>query len=154
MSATTPGFHSGPPVGTVIHKTITVIKLAMWGKKEKAPSPLQSPPKPQDIYRDTYFPMKTKRNVDSSHLDPCLLHCGMWCLILERPADPPRESHACSTRSKRGGHILQTCRLHRRWMAALASGKPLPSMSPPGARGSCPDRATAAGSLLRSQAPF
>lgn len=74
VSATTPGFHSGPPVGTVIHKTITVIKLAMWGKKEKTPSPLQSPPKPQDIHKDAYFPMKTKRNADSSHLDPCLLH--------------------------------------------------------------------------------
>lgn len=58
------------------------------GKKEKTPSPLQSPPKPQDIHRDTYFPMKTKRNVDSSHLDPCLLRCRIWCLILERPADP------------------------------------------------------------------
>lgn len=97
VSATTSGFHFDPPVGTVIHKTITVIKLAMWGKKEKTPSPLESPPKPQDIHRDTYFPMKTRRNVDSSHPDPCLLRCRIWCLILERPADPSRESHACST---------------------------------------------------------
>ena len=37
VSATTPGFHAGPPVGTVIHKTITVIKLATWEKRKRLP---------------------------------------------------------------------------------------------------------------------
>lgn len=32
VSATTPGFHSGPPSGTMIQKVITVIKPATWEK--------------------------------------------------------------------------------------------------------------------------
>ena len=60
VSANTPGFHCGPPLGTMIQKVITVIKLATWGKSKRFP-PLCKALRNLRAYPETLiFPWKPK----------------------------------------------------------------------------------------------